>query len=289
MYPYIPACEHVFSLGISQSARYQQAMFDLCFSDTESTDRRSDHPSDRVDDAQLPWETAGQYGGWGGHEWFGTAPGTTQVPVVFVHGNQCDASDWTETCEQFIEAGYRGDDLWAITFAESTPTHAEMAAQLDEFVAELRSDTGAESVMVVAHSLGVTGVRYWLSERDRYDWVETFVGLAGANHGVSWATLCCKSGLDSGPFQVSGFLRDDYDRYTNHPLSELNDNETPGEIDYYTIRGRYDSLFWVDQASPRLDGAVENVVLPTDHNGVRDSAAAVERIFSWVTPDACGA
>jgi len=88
---------------------------------------------------------------------------------------------------------------------------------------------------------------------------------------------------------VSGFLRDDYDRYTNHPLSELNDNETPGEIDYYTIRGRYDSLFWVDQASPRLDGAVENVVLPTDHNGVRDSAAAVERIFSWVTPDACGA
>jgi len=264
-------------------------MFDLCFSDTESTDRRSDHPSDRVDDAQLPWETTGQYGGWGGHEWFGTAPGTTQVPVVFVHGNQCDASDWTETCEQFIEAGYRGDDLWAITFAESTPTHAEMAAQLDEFVAELRSDTGAESVMVVAHSLGVTGVRYWLSERDRYDWVETFVGLAGANHGVSWATLCCKSGLDSGPFQVSGFLRDDYDRYTNHPLSELNDNETPGEIDYYTIRGRYDSLFWVDQASPRLDGAVENVVLPTDHNGVRDSAAAVERIFSWVTPDACGA
>jgi len=167
-------------------------MFDLCFSDTESTDRRSDHPSDRVDDAQLPWETAGQYGGWGGHEWFGTAPGTTQVPVVFVHGNQCDASDWTETCEQFIETGYRGDDLWAITFAESTPTHAEMAAQLDEFVAELRSDTGAESVMVVAHSLGVTGVRYWLSSvtattgsRRSSGWLGPITASRGPHSAVS--------------------------------------------------------------------------------------------------------
>jgi pimeloyl-ACP methyl ester carboxylesterase len=257
-------------------------VFDLCFSDGGTIDDPPDSSSDRIDDIQLPWDTDGQYGGRGGHEFFETEPGTAQVPVIFVHGNQRDAADWTETCEQFLEAGYVGDELWAITFAASTSKHAEMATQLDAFVSAVRSETGAESVMVVAHSLGVTGVRYWLYEYDRYDWVEAFVGLAGANHGVSWATLCCAFGMDNGPFQVSEFLREDYDRHPGHPLTVLNDDETPGDIDYYTIRGLYDQLFVADQSSPKLAGAVENVMLPTDHDGVRETDAAIEHVFSWV-------
>jgi len=283
MFGYFRACESLLDLGITQTAICQQTVFDCCIPGNGAVDgRSSEADADRTDDSQLPWSTSGEYGGWGGHDFFGTESGTARVPVVFVHGNQRDASDWTETCEQFLDAGYRGDELWAITFADATSRHVEMVAQLDAFVSEVRSQTGAESVMVVAHSLGVTGVRYWLHEYDRYDWVETFVGLAGANHGLSWATLCCAFGMDSGPCRVSDFLREDYDRYPNHPLTVLNDDETPGDVDYYTIRGRYDKLFWADHDSPRLDGAVENVVLPTDHDGVRDTDTAIDHVFSWV-------
>lgn len=282
MISYFPACEYLFTLGISRSVAYQQEVFNLCFTDSRTDEMSVDCDSTRTDDSQLPWETDSLYGGWGGHEFFETVSGTTRAPVVFVHGNRRDADDWNDTCDRFLAEGYQGDELWAITFSERTSTHEEMRHQLDGFTSHVRSYTGSESVLIVAHSLGVTGVRYWLSESDRYEWVDAFVGLAGANHGLSWARLCCNSGLDVGPCQVSGFLRDDYALHPNHPLTELNQNETPGDVDYYTIRGQYDRLFWADPASPRLDGAVENLVLPTDHDGVRQTDRAVDHIFAWV-------
>lgn len=296
MFTYMPTCEYLVSFGLSQSARCQQIVVDHqqalleCFGTDrgEITEFTADDDHDRTDDSRLPWETNGAYGGWGGHEQFETEAGSSYVPVVFVHGNQRDASDWTDTCERFRQEGYRGDELWAITFSEPTTSHAAMSRQLDDFVAGVREYTGAASVVVVAHSLGVTGVRYWLAEYDRYDWVETFVGLAGANHGAPWARLCCTLGFDAGPFAVSDFLRDDYAHLPDHPLAELNADETPGDVDYYTIRGRYDTLFWGDRSSPRLDGAVENVVLPTDHDGVRDTAMAIDHVLAW-TADGCDA
>ena len=54
--------------------------------------------------------------------------------MVFVHGNQRDACDWTDHAGFFLRRGYPGDGLWAITFREGTPTHGSMAAQLEDFV-----------------------------------------------------------------------------------------------------------------------------------------------------------
>jgi pimeloyl-ACP methyl ester carboxylesterase len=161
---------------------------------------------DRTDDGPLPWSTDGAYGGWGGDAYHGTdgaaaepvdfADATTdRTPVVFVHGNQRDACDWTDHAHFFLQRGYGGGELWAITFRQGTPTHRSMAAQLDAFVGRVREHTGADRVAVVAHSLGVTGVRYWLAARDRYDWVETVVGLAGANHGTVLNAWCAEAGL----------------------------------------------------------------------------------------------
>lgn len=282
MFSYFPLYESLVSHGISRSVAYQQEVFDLCTTDFGTDETPVDCNTGRTDDSQLPWETGSLYGGWGGHEFFETTAGATRAPVVFVHGNRRDADDWDDTCDRFLDEGYRGDELWAITFSERTATHGEMRQQLDDFIAHIRSYTGSDSVLIVAHSLGVTGVRYWLLESDRYEWVDAFVGLAGANHGMSWATLCCNYGFDIGPGQVSPFLRADHARQSDHPLTELNQNETPGDVDYYTIRGQYDRLFWADPASPRLDGAVENIVLPTGHDGVRETDAAVDHIFGWM-------
>ncbi len=240
--------------------------------------------TDRTDDSRLPWSSDGAYGGWGGHAFHRTEPGSERTPVVFVHGNQRDACDWLDHATFFLQRGYLGDDCWAITFGDGTPTHPEMAEQLDTFVGHVREYTGSDTVSVVSHSLGVTGVRYWLAAHDRFEWVDAFVGLAGANHGTVLNRWCDEAGRSTGAYKVCPFLRADYERFDGHPLSVLNRDETPGEIDYYTIRGTDDPLFWRCEDSPELAGAT-NAVLETDHDGVRTEIRAMELVFEWVSGD----
>ena len=238
---------------------------------------------DRSDDSRLPWDAGGRYGGWGGHAYHGTEPGADRPPVVFVHGNQRDACDWQAHADFFLNRTYTGDALWAVTFREGSPSHPSMAETLEAFVGRVREETGAERVSVVAHSLGVTGIRYWLYEYDRYDWVESFVGLAGANHGTVLSSWAADAGMTRGTYRMSPFLRADYDDDEDHPLARLNENETPGDVDYYTIRGTEDPLFWRCADSPALEGAEENTVLPVDHDGVRTARRAKELVFEWLS------
>ncbi|WP_129117016.1 esterase/lipase family protein [Halegenticoccus tardaugens] len=235
---------------------------------------------------RLPWETDGRYGGWGG-EILGDRrhtpgdPEPDRSPVVFVHGNGRDACDWRAHRDYLRERGYAADDLWAITFRRPSSTHDEMAAQLEAFVARVRAHTGRERVSVVAHSLGVTGARYWMDAHDRYDAVDTFVGLAGANHGlVPWAGGTGGDGY-ARPFDFLDSTRLGED---GHGLTELNrGDETPGDVDYYTIRGRYDPLFPTNPDSPRLDGAVENRVVWRGHEGVRDGRRTRRLLRRWLS------
>jgi pimeloyl-ACP methyl ester carboxylesterase len=237
---------------------------------------------ERTDASRLPWTPDVAHGGWGGHEYHGTDPGTERTPVVFVHGNQRDACDWETYSRFFRQRSYLGDELWAITFAEGSPSHEEMREQLEAFVGRVREYTGAAQVQLVAHSLGVTGVRYWLAEHDRYDWVDSVVGLAGANHGLVLGSLCADAGLTHDTYRSSEFLRRDYHTVPDHPLAALNEDETPGDVDYYTVRGTDDPLFWRCPRSPELAGAT-NVVLRTDHDGVRTAGRTKKLVFEWLS------
>ena len=113
---------------------------------------------DRTDDRYLPFDTGGVYGGWGGHKYHATDPGLPggENPVVFVHGNTRDACDWSDHATRYLRRGYGGDQLWSITFENESATHDEMARQLDEFVSNVLEYTGADTVDVVSHSLGLT-------------------------------------------------------------------------------------------------------------------------------------
>lgn len=238
----------------------------------------------RTDDGNLPFDTDSEYGGWGGHDFHGTAPGTEQNPVVFVHGNTRDACDFLQHAETFLERGYLGDALWSITFREETSTHPEMRDQLEGFVGDVLGYTGASTVDVVDHSLGVTGARFWLVEFDRYGNVETFVGLAGANHGTSTCPTCIAYPGTGEPCQ---FISPQCADEPGEPLYELNHpDETPqaSSTAYYTIRGTADAIYPVDTASPRLEGADRNVVFEgADHDEVRESDRSIDLQYRWTT------
>lgn len=281
----------------------------------------------RTSDKYLPFDTDGQYGGWGGHEYHVTDPGLRgdENPVVFVHGNTRDACDFSDHATRYLDRGYGGDQLWSITFHTATSTHAEMARQLDDFVRNIREYTGAETVDVVGHSLGVTGVRLWMadtSEYDwpsvdlsddhpaaspRFDWVDTFVGLAGANHGT-YACHIGGPGCSKGPkgrtttAEPCNVISPECAQHPGEPLFDLNHygfdctepgapcevNETPHDdtTDYFTIRGLPDEFFLPNPDSPALEGASANVVLTgRDHDAARASDTSIELIYQWVTSD----
>lgn len=241
---------------------------------------------ERTDDSHLPFETEG-YGGWGGHEFLGTEPGLDHYPVVFAHGNTRDACDFLDHAEYFMERGFKGDALWAITFGREGSTHDEMRNQLDDFVEKIRDYTGINRVQVLGHSLGVTGLRYWMDGLDdypeRYSRVETFVGLAGANHGTWTCGPECEEG--PGTARVCKFISHKCADEPGLPLYELNHpDETPHDeqIDYHTLRGSADEFYVVRPESPMLDGA-ENVEMTTDHDGVRTEEAAKQLAYQWLS------
>lgn len=238
----------------------------------------------RTDAEYLPWDPDGRYGGICGSYYFGDIPRRDNVPIVFVHGNTADATDWLPAMERFLDRGDTGEDLWAITFRRASPSHESMVDQLDAFVGRVRDHTGHDAVHVVAHSLGVTGTRYWLRRRDRYDWVDSFVGLAGANHG---SARCQR--LDRSRFPLTGarairFLNPDHLDRPDHPLARLNENETPGDVDYYTVRATEDRFFPEDPTSPTLAGAV-NEAVPETHDELPRSERVFDHLVGWLRGD----
>lgn len=248
---------------------------------------------ERTDDSHLPFEGDG-YGGWGGHEFLDTEPGLDHYPVVFAHGNTRDACDFLDHAEYFIERGFKGDELWAMTTGRKGSTHDEMRNQFEDFVAKVREYTGVNKVQVLGHSLGVTGLRYWMDGLDdypdRYDRVETFVGLSGANDGTHTCGPDCEEGL--GTARVCQFISHDCADTPGEPLYELNSpDETPNDdkIDYHTLRGSADEFFLVRPESPALEGA-ENVELVTNHDGTRTEETAKQLAYEWLStplaPDA---
>ncbi len=260
---------------LSSSSRYLGGVLDGSI----DIDRRS-----RTSPADLPWDPDGDYGGLCGSYVFGDIPRRANRPVVFVHGNTADATTWLPMMESFLDRGDTGEDVWAITFRRPSPSHDAMATQLDDFVERVRDHTGYDQVHVVSHSLGVTGVRYWLARDGRYDWVDSFVGLAGANHGSSRCERLASGQVPFGASSTNVFLHPGNLSDPSHPLSRLNECETPGDVDYYTLRATQDRFFRENPKSPRLDGAV-NEQIETTHDGLVTAESAIEQVYAWLRHD----
>jgi hypothetical protein len=159
-----------------------------------------------------------------GGSYGGKASSTDTVvnqPVIFIHGNSDKAigtgtagqSGWTKSIEYFQSQGYKTSELYATTWG---PADASMSAyqyhsktyvmKVRKMIEAVRAYTGAAKVDVIAHSMGVTlarkailggyatdsleGGQYYIGP-PLTAYVDTFVGIAGANRGL---TSCYSTG-----------------------------------------------------------------------------------------------
>ncbi len=159
-----------------------------------------------------------------GGSYGGKASSTDTVvnqPVVFIHGNSDKAvgtgtagqTGWNASIEFFQSKGYKTSELYATTWG---PANAALSAyqyhsktnvmKVRKFIEAVKAYTGAAKVDVIAHSMGVTLARKailggWATDSleggDYYVGapltasVDTFVGIAGANLGL---TSCYQTG-----------------------------------------------------------------------------------------------
>jgi triacylglycerol lipase len=190
-------------------------------------------------------------GSYGGRAFAGQA--VVNQPVIFIHGNSdsalgtgsAAATGWRSSIEYFKAQGYTSAEIYATTWG---PANAAFASQqyhsLDHltrvraFIQAVKAYTGATKVDIVTHSMGVTLARKAIKGGAGNDSlaggsynlgaaltssVDTFVGIAGANRGL---TNCYLSGPTTptcgstnglypgylvggfGPYGVSSFLVD---------------------------------------------------------------------------------
>jgi triacylglycerol lipase len=133
----------------------------------------------------------------------------TKEPVIFIHGNSDSAAGWKNSVEHFSKEGYKSSEMYGMTWGPASPLKASEQHHSKKYLEEVRAFieavkkyTGAEKVDVIGHSMGVTLARKAIQGGDGFDpyakqsynlgkamtdSVDTFVGIAGANHGLAAA------------------------------------------------------------------------------------------------------
>jgi triacylglycerol lipase len=230
--------------------------------------------------------------------------GSTQPPIVFVHGNGDSASIWQTTVWRFEANGWPRERLHAIDLPYPLARDEDGKAQpgrtsTREHMAFLKAEvdkvmkaTGASQVVLVANSRGGYAARNYIQNGGGDKTVSHAVLGGVPNHGV-WAVKGFREANEfsgTGPFLTA----------LNAPKNAAGD-EVSGPVKWLTIRSDNNDKFaqpdgvWIGAKGtptnvtfegPALKGA-NNVVLPrVDHRETAFSPAAFEATWRFVTGQA---
>lgn len=111
-------------------------------------------------------------------------------PLVFVHGRNADSGVWRALKDYLIAHGYTENILFGWDYDSSQSANEVLSGQFKNYVDDVLSNTGAEKVDIVAHSLGSLLTRWFIKFDGGKDSVRQWISLAGPNHGTTLGWLC---------------------------------------------------------------------------------------------------
>src|SRR5688500_11276388 len=108
-------------------------------------------------------------------------PGPAPDPIIFVHGSSGSAQQFETNFLRLASTRFPNERMYAFEYDTSrTDNTAEINEALDAFIAQVRTETGAAQVDVLAHSRGTLQMHSWLnSSQARADLVDDYVNYDG--------------------------------------------------------------------------------------------------------------
>lgn len=122
-------------------------------------------------------------------------PGPGDVPVLLVPGWLDTGRDLAAMRIRLLGAGWPGEYVETITFAEPTGSNREHAEELARAIDDLLTVTGADSVDIVAHSMGGLATRWYLRTQDEAP-VRRVVFIGSPHRGTLSAHLAWGGGRE---------------------------------------------------------------------------------------------
>ncbi|MFJ9522485.1 esterase/lipase family protein [Kitasatospora sp. NPDC101801] len=172
----------------------------------------------------------------------------------------------------FQAHGFPADRLFTWSYDTSRSTNELLAGQLASYVEQVRQQTGAAQVDLVAHSLGSLPTRWYVKFGDGGRTVAHWVSLAGPNHGTTLGYLCAL--WDQGCRDMTP---------NSYVVGHLNqDDETPGSTRYTTVRSSCDEQI-APTGSTALSGAVNLESACLKHNDLLTDPAVAAAVRTALT------
>jgi triacylglycerol esterase/lipase EstA (alpha/beta hydrolase family) len=172
------------------------------------------------------------------------APAPARHPVVLIHGVLVNDGVWVAIRRFLAKSGVA--PIYTANYGPPLEDIESFAAQLHDRIERIRSATGAERVVLVAHSMGGLVARAYL-RRFGGERVSRLITIGTPHHGSVLAYTfpgCCLAQMRPG----------------NRWLAELNrDEHAPSLVPITSIWSRHDSMV-APQASSEL-ACAENVAL----------------------------
>ncbi|MEV7419503.1 triacylglycerol lipase [Streptomyces sp. NPDC089919] len=192
-------------------------------------------------------------------------------PVVFVHGYNADPGVWGSLRGSLKSAGYTDSELFSWGYDTHQSVNEVLAGRLAEYVEQVRRQTGAARVDLVAHSFGSLVTRWYVKFGGGTAAVGHWVSLAGPNHGTSTAWACalwdqaCRD-MTPGSWVVGKLAEGD---------------ETPGPVAYATFWSNCDEVINPDSSVP-LSGASNVAAGCLKHNDLLGDPGVAAGVRSFL-------
>jgi triacylglycerol esterase/lipase EstA (alpha/beta hydrolase family) len=199
------------------------------------------------------------------HRWLirDPSPVAAQQPVLLIHGVLVNDGVWL-LVRRFL-AKRRIAPVYTINYGPPLGNIESFAEQLQAKIEEVRTATGAERLVLVAHSMGGLVARAYL-RRFGGERVARLITVGTPHHGSMLAfgfPGCCLGQMRPG----------------NPWLTELNRNEAPATIPIVSIWSRHDSMV-APQASSVLACAQNMALVGVAHNAMLGDEGVMERLIA---------
>lgn len=196
----------------------------------------------------------------------GSAP---HDPVLLVHGFNGSAANWTAMVAALEQAGWRADQIDAMSY-DSSESNRQIAREIAGEVAALKARTGAARVDVVSHSMGAISTRWFIERLGGAASVDQWASLAGVNRGTMLAYGCyllapCREMVPS-----SSVL----DALAAH-------FPPPGATRYATWWSPCDEAV-VPPANAELPGAHNTETACLGHSALKSDPAVLAQVVAWL-------